>query len=683
MPSSSNTTPQSPQSTQQYESILAQAEQIIQKRFLTPYQEKLNQLLGDRGGALNHHSSNNSSSSGISIPNSTSTTVSAGTLPPLQLTVNWTSIRELITCHGLAVAENAIQMLQEPSLYENMRKGVMRFISEDKLQRTIFNDQVDVICIDFFAGEPKTDETEATQGEETMVGLSDEQEGHLLYMINASTQEILGSNAFYEQIDESFEELLETHHQILEQEEKSSKKALNSQSMFNMKSHVTTTTSTTPTSTNNELSATKSSSALSHTSSQLTRGSSVVLSSSPTSQQRSALSRQTFMTSPSASPMSPGGNEMSNAGSSGGGVITKPKPLRRMSYIYDEKHLDDDDLIGASSSMTNMNRDVMSNDSDLDKIEQLRRVCLHPHIWEKRDISKMLRMLQNEDLRYWKPNSEQAIMIEKCVEQLELRFKKFSTPEKIIKAWMITKINRKSLKQERVFVLTDSKFYTMKFSKDIDEKHIKMYPLHAVAMMDCARFMPNKDKKKKPYGLAIYMDEEKVSSGSKVAADDDEQGGSHSHHTTNGVNGGDSDGSALTMEDKKKKKNLSQKVLGKLRKEKTLQTNDTFLDDDSDNSSDSLRRGTIVEEVSIEEKSQTRPETNNLVAQYFMSCSTVHQSEDQRDFLMEIAWTLFAACSALKGERQLVPFTQQQIKRPKKDLVGTYLYNKLNIGMKK
>lgn len=536
--------------------------------------------------------------------------------------------------------------------------------------------------IDFFAGDPKTDETEATQGEETMVGLSDEQEGHLLYMINANTQEILGSNAFYEQIDESFEELLETHHQILEQEEmqKSSKKALNTQSMFNMKLHLNTTTTTSPSS-HNDLSLSKlsinsnSSGSLTQSSSshsQLTRGSSVILNSSPTSQ-RSVLTRQTFMSSPTASPMSPGGaNEMN-------GVITKPKPLRRMSYIYDEKHLDDDDLIGASSSMNNMNRDVMSNDSDMDKIEQLKRACLHPHVWEKRDISKVLRILQNEDLRYWKPNSEQATMIEKCVEQLEVRFKKFLAPEKIIKVWMVTKINRKSLKQERVFVLTDSKFYTMKFSKDIDEKHIKMYPLHAVVMMDCARFMPNKDKKKKPYGLAIYMDEEKVSSGSKVVNDQDHHDDSNDNGTMDSSEGG---GASSSMEEKKKKKNLSQKVLGKLRKEKTLQTNDAF-DDDSDHSSDSLRRGTIVEEVSIEEKSQTRPDASHLVVQYFMSCSTVHQSEDQRDFLMEIAWTLFAACSALKGERQLVPFTQHQIKQPKKDLVGTYLYNKLNMGMKK
>ncbi|KAL9651258.1 hypothetical protein ABK040_006259 [Willaertia magna] len=73
-----------------------------------------------------------------------------------------------------------------------------------------------VICIEFFAGKDKEkkkksseDEEEDETGEETIVGLSDEQEGLLLYCINAKTQEILGSNAFYEQIDESFEELLE------------------------------------------------------------------------------------------------------------------------------------------------------------------------------------------------------------------------------------------------------------------------------------------------------------------------------------------------------------------------------------------------------------------------------------------------------------------------------------------
>jgi len=335
-----------------------------------------------------------------------------------------------------------------------------------------------------------------------------------------------------------------------------------------------------------------------------------------------------------------------------------------MSYIYDEKHLDDDDLIGNSNSMA-VNRGDSVNDGDADKIEQLRRVCLHPHTWEKRDISRMIRLLQNVDLRYWKPNSEQSIMIEKCIEQLEARFKKFASSEKIIKAWNITKINRKSLKQERVFVLTDSKFYTMKYSTnktELDEKHIKMYPLSAVVMMDVARFLPNKDKKKKPYGLAIYMEEDKVSSGSKV---DDEDG----------------DNSPNQLEDgKKKKKNLSQKVLGKLRKEKTI--TDNYDEDGQGSGSDSLRRGTTVEGITLEEKHQIRPDTSNLVAQYFMSCSTVHQSEDQRDFLMEIAWCLFCCCSAMKGDRQLVPFTQQQIKRPKKD-VGSFLYNKLSMGMKK
>ena len=481
-----------------------------------------------------------------------------------------------------------------------------------------------------------------------MVGLSDEHEGHLLYMINASTQEILASSTFYEHIEESFDELLETHQQILEKQTSSisNQKQKTNQSMKSM-----------PIQSGIGGVASKSSPQLS--TSPLSRGSSVILSSSPNAQQRSALSRQTFMSSPNSAttPISP--NDLTTGKS-------KP-PLRRMSYVYDPKHLDDDDLIGSSTSMSHINPDTLASDSDLDKIEQLRRVCLHPHIWEKRDVSKLIRILQNEDLRYWKPNSEQSVMIEKSVEQLEARFKKFASNEKIVKAWMITKINRKSLKQERVFVLTDSKFYTMKFSKDIDEKHIKMYPLSAVAMMDCARFIPNKDKKKKPYGLAVYMDEEKVSSGSKVNGDEAET------HTY------------LSHDDKKKKKNLSQKVMGKLRKEKTLQTNyDDSFDDDGDSSSmDASRRGTIVEEISLEEKSQLRPDTSNLVAQYFMSCNTVHQSEDQREFLMEISWAIFACCSALKGEQQLVPFTQHQIKRPKKDLVGTYLYNKLSIGMKK
>ena len=119
-----------------YENILAKAEEVIHKRFLVPYQEKLNQLLGDR--VTTQNGANSSSIGTVTSTNSS--------LPPLQLKVNWTSIKELIQQHGLPIAENAIQILQEQSLYENMRKGIMRYISEDKLQRTIFNDQVDVIC---------------------------------------------------------------------------------------------------------------------------------------------------------------------------------------------------------------------------------------------------------------------------------------------------------------------------------------------------------------------------------------------------------------------------------------------------------------------------------------------------------------------------------------------------------
>ncbi|KAL9649658.1 hypothetical protein ABK040_003335 [Willaertia magna] len=617
--------------------LLKQAEQVITKRFLLVYQEKINSVLGDRSHFHQQLS------------------------PPLKLQVNWQSVKELISQHGLTVAENAIQILQENALYENMKKGIMRYISEDKLQRNIFNDQVDVICIEFFAGKDKEkkkksseDEEEDETGEETIVGLSDEQEGLLLYCINAKTQEILGSNAFYEQIDESFEELLEeVQEQQVDTSTVSTTMTNNNNNSNNSisssgKEVNTAGTNSKPTSPNNSPRKVNTTVSFSDKNVDIQSEGSDDEENDESSNGSSSGSKSTSTSTSSINVSSPSIETLKNNNNNMSASFIRNN--RKLSYVYNTGHLVDNDLSSAAaSSSMNDQEDISTGD----KVKDLRKCALQPMIWEKKDLTKLLKLIQND--RYWKPNQEQEVMIEKCKGEI-----KIVKGEKIIKSWIITKLNRKSCKQERVFILTDRKFYTIKINGDkIDEKHLKSYPLDAVIMLDCARFLPNRDKKKKPYGLAIYMSSDKVSSGTPVTPtfEDEEE-------TDN--------------KDKKVKKKLTQKVMGKLKKQKSLNTKDS-----DDEEEEKIKKAIDLDDITPEEKNQQRPDTSNLVAQYFMACTTVHQSDDQREFLLEVAWVLFAVISCLKGQKQLVPFTQHPIKRPKKDLVGTFLYNKLNIGLKK
>ena len=96
--------------TEQLGNILTTARSIIEQRFVKLYNQKINYMCGERQ-------------------------------TPLDLKVEWTSIEALVD-KDLDLAENCIQILQMPLLWENLKKGVMRFIAEDFLQRQLFNDTV-------------------------------------------------------------------------------------------------------------------------------------------------------------------------------------------------------------------------------------------------------------------------------------------------------------------------------------------------------------------------------------------------------------------------------------------------------------------------------------------------------------------------------------------------------------
>jgi hypothetical protein len=91
--------------------VLTQARSIIEQRFVKPYKDRINVMCGGER------------------------------IQPIDLKVEWNSV-EAIVNRDIDEAENAIQTLQMSLLWENLKKGVMRFIAEDAFQRELFNETV-------------------------------------------------------------------------------------------------------------------------------------------------------------------------------------------------------------------------------------------------------------------------------------------------------------------------------------------------------------------------------------------------------------------------------------------------------------------------------------------------------------------------------------------------------------
>ena len=94
-------------------SALTQARGLIEQRFVKYYKQKLNSMCGERTQVLD-------------------------------LGIDWDSVEKLVNMN-IDQGENAIQTLQQTVLWEGLKKGIMRYIAEDAVQRDLFNDAVSSI----------------------------------------------------------------------------------------------------------------------------------------------------------------------------------------------------------------------------------------------------------------------------------------------------------------------------------------------------------------------------------------------------------------------------------------------------------------------------------------------------------------------------------------------------------
>jgi hypothetical protein len=360
--------------------------------------------------------------------------------------------------------------------------------------------------------------------------------------------------------------------------------------------------------------------------------------------------------------------------------------------VDDYDHIEDEDLITGKA------------------IEDLRRAAIFPSVTERGDLSTLFRLLSSQN-SYWHPSTDkEKELINICNTEVKKIIKaRDKGEEKFVKTWITNKLNKNGMKQERVLVLTESKFYTCKIVQDkvekkitLDGKHVKGYSLKKVVVIDVARFKPSAtDKKLQPYGLAVHIEKKKGSRHSTRASisfhstpeEFDEKplmrssSASVIRRTSSNITDESSD--PLTEEEdedhdddtttssstdgapkKKKKQKKAAKIFGKITKhakkgaKKVLSGTDKPLDSQN------------------EDDLQSRPNIDGLATQYVMAPNDIFQSDNQQVFLLEVAWCIFTAAAASQGKKNLKvlrPFQNYRLNKPSAN-VGALIYNKLNMG---
>lgn len=221
-----------------------------------------------------------------------------------------------------------------------------------------------------------------------------------------------------------------------------------------------------------------------------------------------------------------------------------------------------------------------------EKHDQLKDVDTGSTVETLRNISKLENSMEILEKYFtigrglWKPSKLQQNAIEKCKKEIP-------KTEKIIKSYCVTKINVKFIHQERIFVLTDTHFWTFKMEKDeVSKNHTKSYKIEEIVLMDIGRFVEKigkAQKKKDGYGLAIYTTEE-------IQKDD--------IHLVSSI------------------------------KEKNSQTITSFKDVKR-HASLLIKGKKSKSEAVIMPSNSSRPDISTLRIHYFGAASSVYQSEDQ------------------------------------------------------
>lgn len=527
-------------------SALTQARSLIEQRFVKPYNIKLNYMCGERS-------------------------------QPLELKVEWDSVEKVVNSN-VNEGENAVQMLEQVVLWENLKKGIMRYIAEDAFQRDLFNNRVTSVVVDFLMGEYDETDINFLQG----MGL-------LVYQINVINGYTLKPAQIYHALKNSLSSLI---------------------------------------------------------------------------------------------------NHDDESG---------------------EENEDDEDVSESEDEEEDNEDNIEDEDLITGKpIEDLRRAALLPVVAEKKYLNFLFRLLSSTN-PYWKPSTEQASLIKLSNAEVRRRIAATESEEKFVKTWVVNKLNKNGMKQIRVLVLTDKKFYTCKIVHDksdkkkisLDPKHVKAYPLEAVLVIDVARFKPSAaEKKLQPFGMAIYLEKDeketppktrrasvfsstpepieiekpvaRVNSMSQIRRD------SSASDASNGSDLAEesAEEEEVVLEEgdggpkKKKKQKKAVKILGKITKHAKKGVNKVFSPSDQP----------LVSQN--EDDLQPRPNTDTMRVQYVLAPGDIFQSDNQQVFLLEIAWCIYTTAAAHQGKKNLrilKPFQNYRLSKPSSN-VGALIYNKLNMG---
>jgi hypothetical protein len=249
--------------------------------------------------------------------------------------------------------------------------------------------------------------------------------------------------------------------------------------------------------------------------------------------------------------------------------------------------------------------------------------------------------------------------------------------ERFLKAWNIVKINREGHAQNRIFLLSDRRFHTLKYSKknkNFPEKRMKSYNISDVEFMDVARYKASKTDVKliQPYGIAFYL----KNSSNNVSEEDDDQPNQKTKSTDSPKESQTVRGRTrgrTVMDNKATRRTTSFDISSFEKKEENVQDAKPELSTPSKKPNWAVKKAKKVlkklqktsSTAEMDLDGQVRPLVKKYVSHVFGPPETIHQSSDQKDYLDEIAWCMFAVMGAQRRAHPLKPFYAYPIKKPK------------------
>jgi SepF-like predicted cell division protein (DUF552 family) len=337
-------------------------------------------------------------------------------------------------------------------------------------------------------------------------------------------------------------------------------------------------------------------------------------------------------------------------------------------------------------------------------LEDLKRIALSKTVLNG-DLSKFVRFVNQSE--FWQATPQQQEIFDQCKKIIEQRYAGDIKRERFIKAWIIIKINREGNHQERIFLLSDQRFHTLKYSKknkNFPEKRIKSYNISDVHFMDVARYKATRtDKSVQPYGIAIYL-----RNGAKNVSEELEQENLILNDTSELQISPDEHESGSSRPRSRRMMKIDPSTLDQREPPRRSQSTyevKTFpseiaarLEPSSVRRSDSadtpLTSSVLASPTkeqpnkkpnwavkkakkvlkkfqkasnteSLEKDDQVRPLVKNYVSHVFGAPLGLFQSNDQKDYFDEIAWSIFAVMCANRGSHPLKPFYGYPITKPR------------------